>query len=175
MTLQHRGLSLSFSETAMLDVILSPDLDPFHWGVEQYSIAHQPLPSWILDMLEDFFSGRPMIFDKNCFDFSGITDFQQKVLEVLSQIPRGKVISYGTVAILAGSPGGSQAAGSALRKNPFPLFFPCHRVVNANGDLGGFSGNKEGMVDLKRRFLKFEGVLFTLDNKIQPDSFWKYA
>ena len=56
-------------------------------------------------------------------------------------IPCGATISYVELARRAGSPAASRAAGQAMRRNPTPIVVPCHRVVAANGTLGGFSGD----------------------------------
>lgn len=84
-----------------------------------------------------------------------VKGFTLKALQILRQnVPRGRVISYGQLAALCGSPDGARAAGMAMAANPFPLFHPCHRVVGADGSLGGFGFG----ADLKRRLLQMEGV-----------------
>jgi len=84
----------------------------------------------------------------------GLTSFQQKVYTVVKKIPVGQVRTYAWVARMAGRPGAARAIGSLLKKNPFPLIVPCHRVINSDGSLGGyvFGG------DLKKRLLEIEGV-----------------
>ncbi len=68
------------------------------------------------------------------------THFRRKVWAELRKIPHGETISYGEIARRVGSPGASRAVGSACGVNPIPLFIPCHRVLAANGGLGGFGG-----------------------------------
>ena len=68
------------------------------------------------------------------------TPFRRKVWAELRKIPHGQTLSYSDVARLVGSPGASRAVGSACGINPIPLFIPCHRVIAANGGLGGFGG-----------------------------------
>jgi methylated-DNA-[protein]-cysteine S-methyltransferase len=58
---------------------------------------------------------------------------------------------------MAGKPGAARAVGGALARNPLPLIIPCHRVVCANGKIGGFSA--PGGVNLKKKMLKLEGQL----------------
>lgn len=82
------------------------------------------------------------------------TPFQRRVWEVTRRIPYGQVKSYGEVAQEVGSPGGGRAVGRALGANPLPLFIPCHRVVKADGSLGGFSSG----LWVKQWLLQFEGV-----------------
>jgi len=87
-------------------------------------------------------------------DFDGLPPFYQNVYRVALAIPAGEPISYGQLAARAGSPGGARAVGQAMRRNPFPLIVPCHRVVAAGGGLGGFSS--VGGVTTKRRLLAIE-------------------
>ena len=83
--------------------------------------------------------------------------FAGRVCLSLRDIPRGSVRTYGWIALEAESPRGAQAAGQALAANPLPLILPCHRIVQASGRLGGFSGAR-GRVDLKAQLLTWEGV-----------------
>lgn len=85
-----------------------------------------------------------------------ITEFQRKVYLELLKIPRGQTISYGELAARVGCRS-AQAIGQALRRNPFAPEVPCHRVVSANGSLGGYCGCTEGpMLDRKRSLLESE-------------------
>ena len=65
--------------------------------------------------------------------------FQQEVWRALQDIPYGQTRTYGVIAKAIGRPKAVRAVGSACGANPLPLFIPCHRVVAANGGLGGFS------------------------------------
>jgi O-6-methylguanine DNA methyltransferase len=80
-------------------------------------------------------------------------DFRKKVLEVVSKIPAGKVLTYKKVAVKAGRPRAWRAVGNILSKN-FNPDVPCHRVVRSDGKLGGY--NRGGEVS-KRAKLKIEG------------------
>jgi methylated-DNA-[protein]-cysteine S-methyltransferase len=88
------------------------------------------------------------------FDLSGGTPFQQTVWRALEEIPRGQTRSYGEIARAIGKPKGVRAVGGACGANPIPVLIPCHRVLAANGRLGGFSGG----LPWKRRLLEREGV-----------------
>jgi len=68
--------------------------------------------------------------------------FQEQVLKAVCQIPLGQVRSYAWVAKKIGRPKAVRAVGQALKNNPYPLIVPCHRVINANGSLGGYAGGK---------------------------------
>ena len=108
--------------------------------------------------LEAYFAGKLRQFDLP-LQLEG-TPFQLKVWEQLQQIPYGQVISYGQLACRIGQPGASRAVGGANRRNPIPIIIPCHRVIAANGTLGGYSGNCDGSAAIKRALLKLEGLNF---------------
>ncbi|ADU64114.1 MAG: MGMT family protein [Pseudodesulfovibrio sp.] len=90
-------------------------------------------------------------------DFSRLTQFHQAVLQALSRVPQGKMCTYGELASAVGNPNAARAIGRAMATNPFPLIYPCHRVIGASGKLTGFSG--EGGIKLKEYLLKHEGAL----------------
>lgn len=95
-------------------------------------------------------SGTPQTFKDVRIDLSSVPQFHQKVYKELQKIPAGSITTYGDLAGLAGSPLASRAVGQAMAKNPFPLIIPCHRVLSAQGKLGGFSsfGGPETKVQL---------------------------
>lgn len=82
------------------------------------------------------------------------TAFRKDVWNALAKVPYGTTISYGELAKASGHPGASRAVGSAMATNPIPLLIPCHRVIAADGSIGGFTGGTE----LKRKLLAIEGV-----------------
>jgi len=84
------------------------------------------------------------------------TEFQKQVWSALVDIPFGETRSYAEVAEAIGKPGAARAVGGANRVNHLPLLVPCHRVIAADGGLGGYMGiwNAEG--GLKARFLDLE-------------------
>ena len=90
-------------------------------------------------------------------DFTGASAFRKKVYTLTRAIPPGKTLTYGELALQAGSPGSARAVGQAMAKNPFPIVVPCHRVLGANGKAGGFSAT--GGVTTKMRMLAIEGAL----------------
>lgn len=94
-------------------------------------------------------------------DMHASTPFEQRVYEVARRIPPGATVTYGEVAARIGSPKAAREVGAALGRNPFPIIVPCHRVVAANGKMGGFSA--PGGVKTKLRLLALEdagGPLF---------------
>jgi methylated-DNA-[protein]-cysteine S-methyltransferase len=79
--------------------------------------------------------------------FTG-TDFQIKCWQELSKIPYGKTISYLDEATNIGKPTAFRAVANANGKNLFPVIIPCHRVINSNGKLGGYTGGVEKKIFL---------------------------
>jgi methylated-DNA-[protein]-cysteine S-methyltransferase len=84
------------------------------------------------------------------------TDFQIKVWNAISKIPKGKVKTYKELARSIRKPKASRAVANACGKNPFPIKIPCHRVIRSDGKLGGYSG--KGGIKTKRKLLRSEGV-----------------
>ena len=72
-------------------------------------------------------------------DLSNLTSFQKKVLEVVKTIPYGEARTYKWVAKKMGNPKAVRAVGQALKRNPYPVIIPCHRVIRSDGKLGGYS------------------------------------
>ena len=90
--------------------------------------------------------------------------FFERVYEVVKNVPRGKVTTYGDVARLCGNPRMARQVGWALHTNPQPGAIPCHRVVFANGSV--CTGFAFGGKDVQRAMLRAEGVEVSDDYKI---------
>ncbi|MBN2152266.1 MAG: methylated-DNA--[protein]-cysteine S-methyltransferase [Candidatus Lokiarchaeota archaeon] len=71
------------------------------------------------------------------------TPFARKVVEALRSTKAGETTTYAELAAKAGAPGAARAVGNVMRRNPFPIVIPCHRVVSRSG-LGGYSGDVHG-------------------------------
>ncbi len=84
------------------------------------------------------------------------TDFQLTVWQALTRIPYGETISYQELAFLIDKPRACRAVGTANGRNQFAIVVPCHRVIAANGSLGGYTGG----LGIKRSLLALEGVVF---------------
>lgn len=91
-------------------------------------------------------------------------NFYEKVYEVVKTIPKGKVMTYGQIAALAGNPRASRAVGYALHVNPTPGVIPCHRVVNRMGYLSG--GFAFGGIGVQKSLLEGEGIAVDDENKV---------
>ncbi len=96
--------------------------------------------------------------------------FEHKVYEIVSQIPKGKVATYKTIAKLIKKPKSYRAVGNALHKNPFAPKVPCHRVVNSYGETAmNFGSGQNKQIFL----LRMEGV-GVVNNKVDLEKFeWK--
>lgn len=100
--------------------------------------------------LQEYMEGKRIDFDLP-LDFAG-TDFQKKVWKKLLGIPYGKTISYKELAKRVQNPKACRAVGSANGKNPICIIIPCHRVIAADGGLGGYSSG----LPLKVKLLELE-------------------
>lgn len=86
----------------------------------------------------------------------------ERVYQLVAQIPRGKVATYGQLALLAGSPRASRIVGAAMYRAPAGL--PCHRVLYRDGTLccdQAFGGK-----EIQRQLLEAEGVPFLPDGRV---------
>lgn len=87
-------------------------------------------------------------------DWSGVADFDRGVLDICRAIPPGETLTYGEIARRLGDLALARGVGQALGRNPFPVIVPCHRVLGADGKVGGFSAN--GGVETKLKLLTIE-------------------
>jgi methylated-DNA-[protein]-cysteine S-methyltransferase len=108
--------------------------------------------------LDEYFSGSRRDFDVP-LDWRLTTGFSRRVLEATARIPYGATGTYKQMATEAGSAGASRAAGNALGSNPIPIIVPCHRILHADGGLGGYTGG----LDKKRLLLAVESGQGLLD------------
>ena len=96
----------------------------------------------------------------------------KKIYDVVCQIPKGRVATYGQVALLAGNPRWSRVVGYALHNNPAPGIIPCHRVVNRDGFVAeafAFGGGQT-----QRKLLEQEGIVFESDGRVDLNKYgWK--
>lgn len=108
---------------------------------EESSDDSSTTPSFLaecLRQLEEYFLGKRTTFDSLPFSFRG-TDFQQRVWDAAMDIPFGETRSYGQLAEAIGEPNASRAVGGALHRNHIGIIVPCHRIVSADQDLGGYA------------------------------------
>jgi methylated-DNA-[protein]-cysteine S-methyltransferase len=119
-----------------------------HWDAEGHATLRVAL-----HQLSQYFDGQRKRFHLP-LDLSGATKFQKSIYERLTDIPYGRVVSYGDIADEIGVAGAARAVGQAVGANPLPIVVPCHRVVRSDGRLGGYSGGLRRKVAL----LNIEGV-----------------
>jgi len=122
-------------------------------GMEETCVETDKEIAQLVNDLRRYFAGEPVKFAIE-LDLDGLTGWQKRVLMKAAEIPYGKVMTYGGLAVAVGSPGAGRAVGQAMARNPVPIVVPCHRVVAASGKLGGFSAG----LDWKRKLLRLEGI-----------------
>jgi len=103
--------------------------------------------------LSEYLAGRRKRFGLP-IDFRLVTPFQRKVLSATARIPFGHYVSYGDIARRIGQPEARRAVGGALGKNPVAIVVPCHRVIAADGSIGGYTGG----LDIKRALFRIEDI-----------------
>lgn len=101
--------------------------------------------------LRRYLRGGPLDWD-GALDVRGLTDFERRVYRTVRDIPWAETRSYGDVARALGRPTATRAVGNALHRNPLPIVVPCHRVLQADGGLGGFACG----LKVKRKLLMLE-------------------
>ena len=100
--------------------------------------------------LAGYFAGAPGAVEFPIFPAG--TPFQQRVWQLLLNIPYGQTVSYGAIAKQLGETMSAQAVGRAVGKNPIAILIPCHRVLGARGQLTGYAGG----IDNKKWLLRHE-------------------
>lgn len=109
------------------------------------------IPDKFIKEIVMYFNGSDSKFSQKIKFLTG-TEFERKIWSVLKEIPFGETRSYKWVAGKAGSASAVRAVGQALSKNPVPIVLPCHRVIESDGSIGGYSSGTE----IKRRLLDME-------------------
>lgn len=101
------------------------------------------------EKIKDYFKGIPVSFNFPV-EFPDISNFIRQVLNITYLIPYGEVRTYKWISEKIGTEDLSRAVGIALSKNPIPVIVPCHRVIQSNGELGGFSYGLKWKIKLLR-------------------------
>jgi methylated-DNA-[protein]-cysteine S-methyltransferase len=118
---------------------------------EGYAVeADEARTAGVRSELSEYVNGRRKTFDAP-LAFVG-SEWQKTVWMELTRIPFGETRSYGEIADNLGRPGAARAVGRANASNVLPVVVPCHRVIAADGTLGGFNGG----LHLKERLLEHE-------------------
>ena len=117
------------------------------------TIHRAPDPAGAVTALRSYFAGDRDALGRIAVDPHG-TEFQRRVWAALARIPAGETRSYRDLAAAIGSPTAVRAVGAANGANPVALVIPCHRVIAADGTLGGYAGG----LHRKRWLLEHEGA-----------------
>ncbi len=104
-----------------------------------------------VEFIEKYFQGYQQSYTHK-LRLPQLSAFEIKVLQELIKVPYGQTISYQELAQKLKSPRAARAVGNALSRNPFLIFYPCHRIIRNNGNPGGFAGGTE----LKSKLLAWE-------------------
>lgn len=125
----------------------------FFGGMTEAAYSSCPVLEQAAGELAEYFAGARRNFTVPLSPAG--TAFQQKVWQALREIPYGETASYGEIASRVGSPKACRAVGLANRRNPLPIFVPCHRVVGSDGSLTGYAGG----LKVKQFLLDLEGAV----------------
>ncbi len=113
-----------------------------------------------ISAIEALLAGRPLVTPE--LDLADRPAWDRRVLAAVAAIACGTTVSYGEVARRIGSAGAARAVGGAVGRNPISLLVPCHRVIAADGTLGGYGGgawaDRAANLRIKRDLLLLEGV-----------------
>lgn len=140
--------------------------DAFAAGIErrlhrEVRMGSVPLLDAAVAQLEEYFDGRRRTFEL-AIDIADRPAWDWVVLDAVQDIPWGSVMSYGRIARAVDRPGAARAVGGAVGRSPIGIVVPCHRVIAADGSLGGYGrdgfGSREQHLAIKRELLALEGV-----------------
>jgi methylated-DNA-[protein]-cysteine S-methyltransferase len=144
-----RLTGLSFDHDSAQDAAAALGIEP--------TASQPPHVGPFIKRLQRYAAGAQDDFLDVNVEFGSETPFHRQVIYHCRRIPWGQIRSYAELAAIAGSPGAARAVGNVMASNRYPLVVPCHRVVGANGGLGGYSA-RHGL-RTKRRLLEREGAL----------------
>lgn len=123
---------------------------------EAREIAPPPPVQSALSAIAALLRGDRVDLANIALDQRGVSELHRRIYEVARTIPPGKTLSYGEIAARLGDKRLARDVGQAMARNPFSIVVPCHRVLGADGKLGGFSAR--GGIGTKLRLLSIEGV-----------------
>jgi methylated-DNA-[protein]-cysteine S-methyltransferase len=124
-----------------------------------------------LEQMIRLYMGEPTIKTVR-LNWEGVSEFRKSVCQVMKEIPKGRVTSYGLIAKRLSS--GPRAVGTGVAANPWPLFVPCHRVVPAHLEVGNYSiggALSDYGCGVKRELLQREGVQIDGD-RVASKALW---
>ena len=142
-------IRLHFAESDY-GLVMEQELEDEGYAVQ----TDEALTAPVREELREYATGQRTTFDVP-LALAG-SEWQKAVWMELTHIPYGETRSYGEIADSLGRPGAARAVGGANAANNLPVVVPCHRVISADGTLGGFNGGlhlKERLLDHERRVL----------------------
>ncbi|MCX5646423.1 MAG: methylated-DNA--[protein]-cysteine S-methyltransferase [Phycisphaerae bacterium] len=153
----ERAISRTFLPTPEHEQAERGLLKSFHHTGDNLSL-HKDFQQDLQERISAYYEGEPVDFSTDpAVGLNGAGLFAHKVLQACRKISFGQTITYGELAKRVGSPNAARAVGSVMAGNPIPLIIPCHRVLRADGGLGGFSA--PGGTATKQRMLHHEQAL----------------
>lgn len=126
------------------------------WFVQAREALPPPAVARAIEDIAALLEGEPRDLADVPLAMHALPAFDRRVYELARRIVPGSTLTYGELARQLGEPGAARRVGQALGRNPFPLVVPCHRVLAAGGQTGGFSA--PGGVQTKLRLLAIEGA-----------------
>lgn len=114
---------------------------------DNVSFKKGSIPASLVNEFAEYFRGSNKAFKQKTVFLDG-TEFEKDVWDALHEIPFGETRTYKWIAERIGRPGASRAVGQALSKNPIPIVVPCHRVIESDGSIGGYSSGVKNKVRL---------------------------
>jgi len=164
-------LSFAYGATIVKTPLLSYQLNWLTAGLSSveilkyYEADSTPLPdgapAWLRQVvaaLQAYAHDPATPMPTDCLLLTRASAFNTLVYRELLRVPAGQTVTYGDLARACGAPEKARAVGQAMRRNPWPVLIPCHRVLASGGDLGGYSGG----LDIKRTLLAHEGAAVNL-------------
>jgi len=168
----HVHVAVGAAGIVALESLTPPDA--FAAGIEQrlhreVRTGSTPLLDEAVAEIEEYFEGRRRSFDLP-IDLSDRPAWDRAVLEAVSAIPYGAVMTYGYVARLVDRPGAARAVGGAVGRSPIGIVVPCHRIIAAGGRLGGYGrdgyASRDAHLAVKRELLALEGVMVEASGRL---------
>ncbi|HZU21832.1 MAG TPA: methylated-DNA--[protein]-cysteine S-methyltransferase [Terriglobales bacterium] len=154
------GLHIAASGRGLRFIEFAAREFPPHKSKSRWKKSREATSAYV-SQLQEYFAGKRREFSFP-LDLAG-TPFQLRCWDELMRIPYGQTRSYGELARAVNCARGFRAVGQANHRNPLPIVVPCHRVLAADGTLGGYGGGLE----IKRKLLQIEGACFKEKNR-QP-------
>ncbi len=153
------AIGIQSTEQSLISVTLQPSANNTYALRDPENPVEQNTSEAIKRYFLQDFEGYQKALSKIPLSLEQGTTFQRQVWQALMEIPCGETRSYEWIANAIDNPRAIRAVGQANRRNPFPILVPCHRVVNKNGELGGYMGQNDPQTNassIKQKLLQLE-------------------